>query len=146
EAHGEIPAALLEDRPVEERARPFWQVRWALPEGGLPEDLPRVVHAPTPTDERLDLPALLIASFPLAPDRRHVAPGGLADFLVDRAADTYLRLLGELPVSPRVLGLVPGPVGAGELDAKIRRGVRERLPEAPLLPRRMRGRDAVAVD
>lgn len=146
EAHGEIPAALLEDRPVEERTRPFWQVRWALPEGGLPEGTPGVLHAPTPTDERLDLPALLIASFPLAPDRRHVAPGALTDFLVDRAAETYIRLLTELPVSPRVLRLVPGPVGAGELDAKLRRGIRERLPEAPLLPHRMRGRDAVAVD
>ncbi|MFG2244376.1 sacsin N-terminal ATP-binding-like domain-containing protein [Spirillospora sp. NPDC048823] len=146
EAHGEIPVALLEDRPVEERARPFWQVRWALPEDGLPEGMPSVVHAPTPSDERLDLPALLIASFPLAPDRRHVAPGALTDFLVDRVAETYVRLLSGLPATPRVLGFVPGPVGAGELDAKVRRGIRERLPEAPLLPHRMRGRDAVAVD
>ncbi|MFA1548781.1 sacsin N-terminal ATP-binding-like domain-containing protein [Actinomadura chokoriensis] len=146
EAHGEIPAVLLEDRPVEERARPFWQVRWALPEGGLPEDVSGVVHAPTPSDERLDLPALLIASFPLAPDRRHVAPGALTDFLVERTAETYVRLLGELPVSPRVLDLVPGPVGAGELDARIRRQIRERLPEAPVLPHRTRGRDAIAVD
>ncbi|MGI5204447.1 sacsin N-terminal ATP-binding-like domain-containing protein [Spirillospora sp. CA-108201] len=146
EEHGEIPAALLNDRPVEERARPFWQVRWALPEGGLPEGTPGVLHAPTPGDERLDLPALLIASFPLAPDRRHVAPGALADFLSDRAAAAYVRLLGELPVSPKVLELVPGPIGAGELDARIRRGIRERLPEAPVLPHRTRGRDAVAVD
>ncbi|MEU8797806.1 hypothetical protein [Spirillospora sp. NPDC048819] len=146
EAHGETPVALLEDRPVEERARPFWQVRWALPEDGLPEGMPSVVHAPTPSDERLDLPALLIASFPLAPDRRHVAPGPLTDFLVNRVAETYIRLLSGLPTSPRVLGFVPGPVGAGELDAKIRRGIRERLPEAPLLPHRTRGRDAIAVD
>ncbi|MES9543127.1 hypothetical protein [Actinomadura sp. NPDC000600] len=146
EEHGEIPAALLEDRPVEERTRPFWQVRWALPGDGLPEGTPSVLHAPTPSDERLDLPALLIGSFPLAPDRRHVAPGALTDFLVDRSADAYVRLLGELPVSPKVLGLVPGPVGAGELDARIRRGIRERLPEAPVLPHRTRGRDAVAVD
>ncbi|WUH97967.1 hypothetical protein OHR68_31340 [Spirillospora sp. NBC_00431] len=145
EAHGEIPAALLEDRPVEERARPFWQVRWALPEDGLPEDTPAVVHAPTPSDELLDLPALLIASFPLAPDRRHVAPGPLTDFIAERAAETYVGLLSGLEVSPRVLALVPGPVGAGELDARVRRGIRERLPEAPLLPHRTRGRDAVAV-
>ncbi|MGH3239334.1 MAG: sacsin N-terminal ATP-binding-like domain-containing protein, partial [Spirillospora sp.] len=145
EAHGEIPAALLEDRPVEERARPFWQVRWALPEDGLPEDTPAVVHAPTPSDELLDLPALLIASFPLAPDRRHVAPGPLTNFLVERAADTYVALLGGLSVAPSVLALVPGPVGAGELDARVRRGIRERLPDAPLLPHRTRGRDAVAV-
>ncbi|URN09391.1 hypothetical protein LUW74_42620 [Actinomadura madurae] len=146
EAHGEIPAALLADRPVEERGRPFWQVRWALPEDGLPEGTPSVLHAPTPSDERLDFDALLIASFPLAPDRRHVAPGTLTEFLADQAADAYVRLLSELPVSPSVLGHVPGPVGAGELDARIRRGIRERLPEAPLLPHRTRGRDALAVD
>ncbi|MFD0540250.1 hypothetical protein ACFQY7_47145 [Actinomadura luteofluorescens] len=146
EEHGELPAELLRDRPVEERARPFWQVRWALPEEGLPEGTPGVLHAPTPSDERLDLPALLIASFPLAPDRRHVAPGALTDFLIDRAAEAYVRLLGELPVSPRVLDLVPGPIAAGELDARIRRVVRERLPEAPVLPHRTRGRDAIAVD
>ncbi|WP_024935643.1 sacsin N-terminal ATP-binding-like domain-containing protein [Actinomadura welshii] len=146
EAHGEIPAALLADRPVEERGRPFWQVRWALPEDGLPEGTPSVLHAPTPSDERLDFNALLIASFPLAPDRRHVAPGALTEFLADQAADAYVRLLSDLPVSPAVLGHVPGPVGAGELDARIRRGIRERLPEAPLLPHRTRGRDALAVD
>ncbi|MEO3829418.1 hypothetical protein [Actinomadura sp. B10D3] len=146
EAHGEIPAALLADRPVEERGRPFWQVRWALPDDGLPEGTPSVLHAPTPSDERLDFEALLIASFPLAPDRRHVAPGSLTDFLADQAADAYVRLLSEPPVSPAVLRHVPGPVGAGELDARIRRGIRERLPEAPLLPHRMRGRDALAVD
>ncbi|MER7543041.1 hypothetical protein ABTW95_08560 [Spirillospora sp. NPDC127506] len=146
EAHGEIPRALLRDRPVEERARPFWQVRWALPEDGWPEGTPSVVHAPTPSDERLDLPALLIASFPLAPDRRHVAPGALTGFLVERAAEAYVRLLAEPPVSPRVLDLVPGPVGAGELDARVRREIRGRLPEAPVLPHRTRGRDAVAVD
>jgi hypothetical protein len=146
EAHGEIPGELLADRPVEERARPFWQVRWALPEAGLPEGMPPVVHAPTPSDERLDLPALLIASFPLAPDRRHVAPGALTEYLAERAAETYVRLLTGLPVSPGVLDLVPGPVGAGELDARIRRAVRERLPEAPVLPHGTRGRDAVAID
>ncbi|MEJ7703850.1 MAG: hypothetical protein WKF47_09350 [Geodermatophilaceae bacterium] len=35
----------------------------------------QVVHAPTPSDEPLSLPARLIATYPLAPDRRHVAPG-----------------------------------------------------------------------
>ncbi|MFF5264911.1 sacsin N-terminal ATP-binding-like domain-containing protein [Actinomadura viridis] len=156
EAHGRIPPELLADRPVEERARPVWQVRWALPEEtggrewglvpspgepprgpgspGLPEGVPAVVHAPTPGDERLGLPALLIASFPLAPDRRHVAPGPLTDFLVERAAETYAALLRELPATPRLLDLVPGPIAAGELDARIRRALLARLPDVPLLP------------
>ncbi|XVQ11832.1 sacsin N-terminal ATP-binding-like domain-containing protein [Spirillospora sp. CA-255316] len=159
EAHGTAPPELLADRPVEERARPAWQVRWAVPEGGsLPEGLPAVVHAPTPSDERLGLPALLIASFPLAPDRRHVAPGPLTGYLVERAAEVYVDLLRGLPATPPLLDLVPGPVAAGELDARIRRAVLDRLPEVPLLPvagdhgdsegerARARGRDAVAVD
>ncbi|WP_030166012.1 sacsin N-terminal ATP-binding-like domain-containing protein [Spirillospora albida] len=149
--HGRIAPELLADRPAEERSRPAWQVRWALPEEGLPDGTPAVLHAPTPSAERLDLPALLIASFPLAPDRRHVASGPLTDFLVERAAETYVRLLRDRPAAPGLLDLVPGPLGAGELDARIRRAVLDRLPEAPLLPGpedgdRIRGRDAVAID
>ncbi|KAB2342053.1 sacsin N-terminal ATP-binding-like domain-containing protein [Actinomadura rudentiformis] len=154
EAHGPIPAELLADRPTEERARPIWQVRWAMPESrGLPAGTPAVLHAPTPSDERLDFPALLIASFPLAPDRRHVAPGPLTDYLVERAAEAYVQLLRDIPATPRLLDLIPGPVGAGEFDAAIRRAIRARLPETPLLPTAaapeggaVRGRDAVAVD
>ncbi len=72
---------LLADRPVEERARPGWTVTWAVPVDaeGAPRK-PRTaacLHAPTPTDEPLGFPALLLASFPLEPTRRHVAPGPL---------------------------------------------------------------------
>ncbi|MFB4318933.1 sacsin N-terminal ATP-binding-like domain-containing protein [Actinomadura sp. 21ATH] len=153
-AAGATPPELLADRPTEERARPGWQVRWAVPGNGKPpgDGTPGVVHAPTPSDERLGLPALLIASFPLAPDRRHVAPGPLTDFLVERAAESYVELLRGLPAEPALLDLVPGPVAAGELDARVRRAVLARLPETPLLPAaedpraRIRPRDAVAVD
>ena len=95
-ADGELDPALLADRPAEERARTSWSVRWAVPAGAdgqvtgrLPDGVSAVVHAPTPTDEPLSLPALLLASFPLSPDRRHVAPGPLTEFLVERAADAY---------------------------------------------------------
>ncbi|GAA0852121.1 sacsin N-terminal ATP-binding-like domain-containing protein [Streptosporangium amethystogenes subsp. fukuiense] len=134
-------AELFADRPTEERSRPHWLVRWAVPVSeatgeprSLPALVPPVVHAPTPSDEPLDLPALLIASFPMATDRRHVAPGPLTDFLVERAADTYLELLAGLPRTPRLLDLVPGLMGKGELDASIRRAILRRLPDAPLLP------------
>ncbi|MGH3389328.1 MAG: sacsin N-terminal ATP-binding-like domain-containing protein [Actinomadura sp.] len=173
EAHGAIPPELLADRPAEERARPYWQLRWATPVGGsgLPGDVPATIHAPTPSAEPLGLPALLIASFPLAPDRRHVAPGPLTDFLMQQAAESFLTLLRELPVTPRLLDLVPGPIAAGELDAELRRAILARLPDVPLLPTaeellhdhagagaagrdhaevlqvpRLRGRDVVAVD
>jgi hypothetical protein len=129
-------AELFADRPTEERTRPHWLVRWAVPaqHGRLPKDVAPVVHAPTPSDEPLDMPALLIATFPLATDRRHVASGPLADFLVERAAETYLELLASLPKTPRLLDLVPGLMGKGELDASIRRAILRRLPDAPLLP------------
>ena len=85
---------LLADRPVEERSRPNWSVLWALPrhEVGGETALPGVVQAPTPTDEPLSLPALLLASFPLDPTRRHVAKGPLADRLVSGGGQGVRRV------------------------------------------------------
>ena len=145
-AGGELDAALLTDRPTEERARASWSVRWAVPlaaasdtagdapAGRLPDGVSAVVHAPTPTDEPLGLPALLLASFPLSPDRRHVAPGPLTDFLVERAAETYAGMLPGLAPGPGLLDLVPGPVGRGELDARLGRAILARLPDVAFLP------------
>ncbi len=104
------------------------------PTGRLPLGVTAVVHAPTPTDEPLSLPALLLASFPLSPDRRHVAPGPLTNFLIERAADTYAGLLPDLAPGPGLLDLVPRPVGQGELDARLARAIVARLPAAPFLP------------
>ncbi len=138
-AGGRLDTALLADRPVEERLRPVWSVTWAVPvdaEGApvRPATAP-VVHAPTPTDEPMGLPALLIASFPLEPTRRHTAPGPLTDFLLDRAAEAYAALLRDWhPVGVGTIGLVPGPLGKGELDGELRQRVLERLPRVPFLP------------
>ncbi|WP_329218439.1 molecular chaperone Hsp90 [Streptomyces sp. NBC_01485] len=138
-AHGSLAAELLADRPVEERLRPHWSVTWAVPvdEDGAPAR-PRttpVVHAPTPSDEPLGVPALLIASFPLDTTRRHAAPGPLTDHLVLRAADLYAELLaGWRPVGAGIIDLVPGPLGKGELDGALRQAVLERLPRTAFLP------------
>ncbi|MEU0008395.1 molecular chaperone Hsp90 [Streptomyces sp. NPDC006314] len=138
-AHGPLTPDLLADRPVEERLRPHWSVTWAVPEdeGGRPVR-PRttpVVHAPTPSEEPLGVPALLIASFPLDTTRRHTAPGPLTDFLVQRAADAYADLLaGWRPVTDGVVDLVPGPLGKGELDGALRQAVLDRLPRTAFLP------------
>ena len=164
-ADGVLDPALLADRPAEERARTSWSVRWAVPAdsagqvaGRLPDGVSPVIHAPTPTDEPLSLPALLLASFPLSPDRRHVAPGPLTGFLVERAADAYAGLLPLLPAGPGLLDLVPGPVGRGELDARLGDAIVARLPDAAFLPgvtpagdhervpERVRPRDAVLLD
>jgi hypothetical protein len=150
---GELAPELLRDRPVEERLRPHWSVTWAVPVNGdgAPE-LPRTapfVHAPTPTDEPLGVPALLIASLPLDTTRRHPAPGPLTDFLVRQAAEAYAGLLGDWrPVSTGTIGLVPGPLGKGELDGALRAGILELLPRtaflAPALPRETVDRDGAA--
>jgi hypothetical protein len=168
-ADGPLEAALLADRPVEERARPAWSLRWAVPvaEGTavtgstavtgtavptrLPDGVSPVVHAPTPSDEPLGLPALLIASFPLSPDRRHVAPGPLTEYLVERAADAYAALLPELAPGHGLLDLVPGPVAAGELDGQLRRAILDRLAGVAFLPAadetgRVTPRDALLLD
>lgn len=136
---GLLDAALLADRPIEERLRPHWSVTWAVPvddEGApaAPRTAP-VVHAPTPSDEPLGVPALLIASLPMDTTRRHVAPGPLTDFLVERAADAYEALLAAWrPVSTGLIDLVPGPLGKGELDGALRRAIVERLPRTAFLP------------
>ncbi|MER6202103.1 molecular chaperone Hsp90 [Streptomyces sp. NPDC001586] len=135
---GPIERALLADRPVEERLRPAWAVSWAVPvdpEGAplRPATAP-VVHAPTPTDEPLGIPALLIATLPLDTTRRHPAPGPLTDFLVERAADAYAELLGAWdPVTTALVDLVPGPLGKGELDGALRAAVLRRLPRIAFL-------------
>jgi hypothetical protein len=147
-AAGRVTPDLVADRPTEERGTRTWWVRWATPR---PDGVPAVVHAPTPTDEPLDLPALLMASFPLEPSRRHVAPGPLSDLLVERAADAYADLLrAEAPRGvDAVLALVPGPVASGPLDARLRRAVLDRLRETAVLPvgeGLLRAAEAVAVD
>ncbi|MEU6169675.1 sacsin N-terminal ATP-binding-like domain-containing protein [Streptomyces tanashiensis] len=135
---GPLDAGLLKDRPVEERLRPHWSVTWAVPvdaEGAprYPRTTP-VVHAPTPTDEPLGIPALLIASLPLDTARRHPAPGPLTDFLVQRAADAYAELLADWhPVTTATLDLVPGPLGKGPLDGALREAILDRLPRVAFL-------------
>ena len=104
------------------------------PAGRLPDGVAAVVHAPTPTDEPLGLPALLLASFPLSPDRRHVAPGPLTDYLLDQAARVYAGLLADLPPGPALLDLVPAPVGRGALDARLGHAITGLLPAVPFLP------------
>jgi hypothetical protein len=164
-AAGRADQRLLADRPVEERARPSWSVRWAvpvaadsdsdggdLPAGSLPAGVTGVVHAPTPTDERLGFPALLLASFPLSPDRRHVAPGALTDFLLDQAAEVYAGLLPSLAPGAALLDLVPSPVAQGRLDGELRERILRLLPDSAFLPaaeptgRRVRPSDAVVLD
>lgn len=149
---GEHDPAALADRPTEERHRPGWSLTWALPATGAAA-LPGVVHAPTPTEEPLTLPAMLIASFPLDPTRRHVAPGPATDRLVDAAAQAYADLLSERARDGAdVLGLVPTGLAGGALDGRLRTAALARLRAASLLPAvedpalLLRPTEAVALD
>ena len=135
---GELPAALFADRSVEERDRRSYTVTWAVPlDGDRPAPLPgrSVLHAPTPSDEPLSLPARLIAPFPLGPDRRHVAPGPVTDALTAVAADGYADLVGTLPADPVLLQFVPqAGLAAAELDARLCAAVLDRLRATAWLP------------
>ncbi len=141
---GRTDPQLLADRPVEERTVSQWSVLWARPLAG--QVVPSILHAPTPTDEPVDLPCLLIASFPLDPSRRHVAAGPLTDFLVTEAAIAYAELA---VAADDPLSLVPGSAPAGALDAALRRSIVDAMAAAPLLASaeggRLRPRDALAV-
>lgn len=120
---GQLPPEILADRPVEERERPQWTVTWAVPvEDGVPQPLTgrQVVHAPTLSDEPLSLPLRLIASYPLAPDRRHVAPGQVTDYLTGAAAGAFGELILGLAEDPALLALLPrATLAASELDAQL---------------------------
>ncbi|NAZ76909.1 hypothetical protein GTQ99_15985, partial [Kineococcus sp. T13] len=131
---GRHEAALLAGRGVEERSRRGWQLAWALPRaGGTPP--PGVVCAPTPTDEELPWPAVLVATFPLGPDRRRLAPGPAGEALLEHAAQAYCDLLVEVAADGGdAVALLPHGAAAGRVDAQLRRRVLERAREAPLLP------------
>jgi hypothetical protein len=135
---GEVPSELLADLPVEDRERTTWQVLWAVPvaDDGTVRPLPgpQVVHAPTPSDEPLSVPARLIATFPLSPDRRRVPAGPLTDHLAARAAAALAALAHDLTPAVATLALVPRPgLARAALDASIATEALAALRRVPLL-------------
>lgn len=104
------------------------------PAGGA-EGWQRVLHAPTPTDDALDLPALLVATVPLDPTRRRAARGPATDALLDVAAEVYARLAAASAADGEdALRLVPLGLPAGDLDAALRGRLVAALSRTPLLP------------
>ncbi|HEX8759123.1 MAG TPA: ATP-binding protein [Pseudonocardiaceae bacterium] len=143
---GLLPAATLVGLGAE--ARPEWSLCWALPVSPDGAPLPlagEVLHAPTPTAERLTLPARLIGTVPVDSSRRHVHPGPAADLLLHTAAQAYPELASALaPLQRTALVPVPG-FPAGEIDAALRDAVVEALRHARWLPDASGGQ-AVAAD
>ncbi len=149
--NGTHSPAVLADRPTEERSRPGWSLTWAVPRE-VSTPVPRTVHAPTPTDEPLGWPALLVADLPLDPDRRHAVPGAAADAVLAAAAEAYGELLARLAGDGvDVLPLVPSGLPGGWVAETLRDAVHALLPDVRLLPaaadaqRLLRPRDAVAL-
>lgn len=142
---GLLPTAVLTGLGPE--ARPEWSLCWALPLG--PEGVPlpltgEVLHAPTPTAERLTLPARLIGTVPVDSSRRHVHPGPAVDLLLDAAARAYPELAAALAPDQRT-ALVPTPgFPASEVDAVLRAGILEALRHARWLPSACDGQVAPA--
>ncbi len=159
ERSGPLDQALLADRPVEERQRPSWSVLWAVPvDAGrptpLPTGVPSVLHAPTRSAEPISLPALLVASLPLDPSRRHVAPGPLASWIAEQAASAYADLVEQVAaeLGSEALRLVPVGPAAGALDAAVREHALDELRARPLVPladdvgHRVAARDAARLE
>jgi hypothetical protein len=137
--HGELPA----DPGLGAEARPQWTICWALEVDEHRTPLPRdldVLHAPTPTDERLSLPARLIATLPIEPNRRRIRPGSAADHVLDAAAHAYPRLLDQLDdlARPKAVPLPRFPLS--EVDEKLRQQVLAELRTARWLAPALDGR------
>ncbi|MDT7614657.1 MAG: hypothetical protein QOF00_2104 [Pseudonocardiales bacterium] len=121
------------DAAAEQRDRRDWSVTWALPlDGSLSDD--EVAHAPTATGEKLHLPARLIATLPLEPDRRRVRKGPATERVLDGAAAAYLDLVRATTPASRH-DLVPEPgFPRSELDARLRELIIDALRGAAWLP------------
>jgi hypothetical protein len=120
---------------VEDRSD--WTVCWALPldADGRPHPLEEdVLHAPTPSDEKLSLPARLLAALPMQPSRRRVRAGAATDAVLAEAAVAYRELVLSLAPADR-LALAPRPgFPRSELDATLRERIAAELTDAAWLP------------
>ncbi|ODU01751.1 MAG: hypothetical protein ABS81_19795 [Pseudonocardia sp. SCN 72-86] len=119
---------------VEQRGRRDWSLTWALPLGAPGPAGAEVLHAPTPTTERLSLPARLIATVPLEPDRRRVRDTAAARRVLAAAGPAYLDLVRAVPPADRVR-LVPAPgFPQSPTDALLRDAVVDALRDGEWLP------------
>ncbi|SFW62037.1 sacsin N-terminal ATP-binding-like domain-containing protein [Amycolatopsis australiensis] len=128
-------------------------VVWAVPvdADGVPEPLQEdVLHAPTPTDDGLSLPARLLAPVPVEPSRRRALPGPELTQALENAANEYVKLVRLLPPEHR-FALVPAPgFPKSTVDAKLRDEVLADLATEPWLStqdgREVAGRQAKVLD
>ncbi|WP_442788274.1 sacsin N-terminal ATP-binding-like domain-containing protein [Amycolatopsis sp. NBC_01286] len=128
-------------------------VVWAVPvdDHGTPVPLVEdVLHAPTPTDDGLSLPARLLAPVPVEPSRRRALPGEELKQALEKAAEEYVDLVRLLPPEHR-FALVPVPgFPKSTVDAQLRDDVLAQLATEPWLStqdgREVSGRQARVID
>lgn len=113
------------------------EVVWAVPLDGSGAPRPLgddVLHAPTPTDDELSLPARLIATLPIEPSRRRALPGAELNAGLKVAAREYVDLVRSLPGKER-LALIPGATfPRSTVDGTLRESILGNLAELPWLP------------
>lgn len=115
---GELAGLGVEER--ERAERHGWSATWALPAAGQ-ERMPGVLLAPTPTDEPLDAPAVLVADLPLDAGRRRVPDVPATRRVLREAGAAFAELLEQVAgQGGDVLGAVPVGLAAGWVDAAVR--------------------------
>lgn len=137
---GELPLELLTElvTTADERHRPHWSVCWAVPVSPSGEPVSRVdgdvLHAPTPTDERLSLPARLLATLPMEPSRRRIRRGAAADHVLAEAVRAYPTLVAAVPAEHRTALVPHAGFPRSEVDAALRDGMIAALRTTAWLP------------
>ncbi len=125
------------DEAAEQRGRRDWAATWALPlddEGRPAPHGDDVAHAPTATAERLALPARLLATFPLEPDRRRIRKGPATEQVLSGATAAYVDLVLAVEPAHRT-ALVPEPgFPRSELDGRLHELLVDALRGAVWLP------------
>lgn len=134
---GEFTADEAATLGIEAAQHPRWTVLWALPIDGAGVPLPLgddVLHAPTPTDERLSLPARLIAAAPIEPSRRRVQAGPAVTAVLRAAAAAYPHLVRMLGADDRLAALPGHGFPLSEVDGMLHELIARQLTDEPWLP------------
>ncbi|OLT43869.1 molecular chaperone Hsp90 [Saccharomonospora sp. CUA-673] len=110
---------------------------WAVPvdADGVPR--PRaedVLHTPTPTDERLSLPARLLAAVPVEPSRRRVLAGAGTREALAAAARAYPGLVRTVAREYRTTVVPAAGFPLSDVDAELRELVVDALSEQDWVP------------
>ncbi|WGW12656.1 hypothetical protein LWF01_02480 [Saxibacter everestensis] len=141
---GHFSAADVANLPAEDQGRRDWWLAWALPrDGRTGQD--SVIYAPTPSDDGLSLPGLLIGSFPVESGRRHLTDSKALQLMLRAAAQAYATLVARrareltLEGSPTtalagLAGFVPTGMPLSAADAVVHQAVINELGDVAWLP------------